>query len=436
MEPAAHFDAADLPKVPRTCFSGNGHKCNFGDKKLDSILGKATWPTPSPMGHLHAAIAHTTLLEFEDDFDKLKKLWLTKLLQPGMVVLRECDLFGTSAFMVCESYDYGAIAWPCTLVSRMGHEWVSLDRKDAQVQVLHCTSVSDFMVMDTQTTTAQDAYVCLGAEAVGFNLGGFAAVCRSPAPLSLLKFALRNGFRGLTVAFLRMLMVDQHWQRRPRPANEREVVLFVASQVKTDITEAELEEALAARGVKACRASLRSAIEASDAAMVEEACGENDAAVVEEGIKQHEERISQAKKKPRKNSEGGAGSSSAAASSTTTAPSSSAPLVDASAAASTTASSSGGGPVGPRAIVGEEFTKQQGRAFLPVHTRFSLVIHTGHAWLVKDSERKTPGHKSRTASWGGLTGRTHRQALFEVLLWAWERFSEDGLGSCPYDLRT
>ena len=229
-------------------------------------------------------------------------------------------------------------------------------------------------------------------------------------------------------------MHEQNWIRRPRPANEREVVRFVASCVKEDITEQELEDALAARGVKAARSSLRSAIEAGDKATVEEALGDADASIIDQGVDEHEARKTCAKRPRTASSAKNSAPAPAAASSTTTTPSSSTPVVDASAAASTSASSHSGGPAGPRVIEGEEFTRDQGRAFLPEHRRFLLVIHTGKAWLVKDSERSTAGHRSRTATWGGYTGRSHRAALLECVRWAWERYVEDNLGKCPYDL--
>ena len=90
--------------------------------------------------------------------------------------------------------------------------------------------------------------------------------------------------------------------------------------------------------------------------------------------------------------------------------------------------------VGPRAILGEIFTIGEARNLLPPSRRFGLVIHTEHAWLCKDPLRSTPGAKSRTKTWGGADGLSHRNALMHVLRWAWERWTEEGHAGPEFDL--
>ena len=92
---------------------------------------------------------------------------------------------------------------------------------------------------------------------------GFCAVCTEEAPLSLLRFALRRGFKGLTVSFLKQLMAHMAWTTTPVPRSERDVVAFVASQVQPGITDEEVEYVLLQRHCKPFRSSLGSSIKAS-----------------------------------------------------------------------------------------------------------------------------------------------------------------------------
>ena len=90
----------------------------------DAILGRKTWPSPTPLNHFHAAVAHHALLEFEHAPQKLKRLWLARLLQPGMVIIETSALLENEAFVVCETDDFGALAWPAVLHAQDGHTWV------------------------------------------------------------------------------------------------------------------------------------------------------------------------------------------------------------------------------------------------------------------------------------------------------------------------
>ena len=107
------------------------------------------------------------------------------------------------------------------------------------------------------------------------------------------------------------------------------------------------------------------------------------------------------------------------------------------------ASGSGSGPPvaergriseGPRAIVGEQFTVEEAKVYLPDYPGVWIQIKGGECWLVK-FDKRAQGFKSHMATWSD-GGRTHKDCLLECLRWVWQVYRAevpDGR-PCPWDL--
>ena len=85
---------------------------------------------------------------------------------------------------------------------------------------------------------------------------------------------------------------------------------------------------------------------------------------------------------------------------------------------------------------GDFWDREEAATLIPQCKGCSISIYGGSAWMLVYRCRVTPGNRSRTCSWGGGTEKTHRDALVEVLHWAWSVHAECVEEFCPFDIES
>ena len=162
-------------------------------------LDKADWPTPGALNYRLATMQTLACGFFDGNWDQLDLLWYSMLAVPGTVVF---DTETNKGFLVLYCSRYGAIA--CKQgIRRAGrlYEFVLPKPENRHTVPLFIT--------DFNRWKAQRVKVALPGDKEHGDLGGGEGARLIAAGVSqkLIEVAVDNGLRGLTVPFLRKLLV-------------------------------------------------------------------------------------------------------------------------------------------------------------------------------------------------------------------------------------
>eukprot|EP00971_Amphidinium_carterae_P144949 2871933-Amphidinium_carterae.1 len=242
---------------------------------------------------------------------------------------------------------------------------------------------------------------------------------------SLLRAAAKDGFRHCTVPDLQSLIRHMEWSVNPMPHTERDLTATCLEHALPEATAEERQRLFDMRHYRhesrvkgvidedAVR-GLMGALEPDEAAIAEArlskaAQGKRKHDATERSSTENAQHTASASSRQHPSSSSGAASSS------------NAPLqsVDVSATAVQP-----GATVGRRAAypADKQFDIHEGRRMCPPGA--TLAIHTDRSWQVKYPKKPT-NPRSKSVTWGPVTGYTYNGALRACLEWAWAAYTED-----------
>ena len=400
-------------------------------------------------------IQTSALLEFGGSRRQLSRLFLSELLQPGMIIVAAPRLLTSEAHLVLHTGCFGALRLSGRNTQVGGSTYFLHDRvASIQNPFVHVVDPAYWLVFASDIVEPTVAFdVASRYPDLQEHHGAFIELEGRPVPV--LEWHARLGFRGFTMAFLQQLMGALY------PAitgvsgmRAMELVKAVVTCVLGELGDGEMEEILSSRNAKKA-AQFMSAITETTQGIVQEAMEEDQREQVEKDIKQR-----QARSRPSRPSGvheqttptartvqhsepaalGAEPSTAASSSSGQPPPAQPIPALDGDDMALIGLLPAPQRPAADvavrtrrplRPIVGEAFTVEEAGACIPSAPGCFIHIHLERAWKVKYlSKPEQP--RSRTHTWG--SDLTHRECLMSCLRWVWDVHTRLIGEACPFDL--
>ena len=388
------------------------------------LKGPKDWPQLSSARYMHRSMALSALLLVEGDYQRLRRLWLSKLLMPGIVAVRQAPEQLAESWWVLGASEFGAVGIPMHLTRKKGVRVVT--PKWSPGRPWHHLLVADdyaswtgFEVCATPPTVACLEHGLHGIAGEEF-LGIVLTVPVSAGRLPVTTLAAKNGFATMTCEDMKsFITIAKVPVRGKRPTLEKDLATLLIQWAIPGVTQEELQSYLACRGKKAtCEHSTVLSEENVDVA---EGClRTEDAHETEEIVK---------KAAPKKasstaaSSSAGAGSSGEAASGSGTR-----------SAPGDTAQPVPGRPPLPAGI----YSQAKAREYLPQVKGCTISIHQNTRWQVKYTMRSKPPRSWSEVWKPSEAGRDHMGNLKLCLAWAWAVHAQEQptAPACPWDLPT
>ena len=387
-----------------------------------------SWPSPSPQAFLQLPLLQVAVNNFRDDLPKLQRIWMSKLFPGGCAVLRQRDMLQESIFWVCGSCIQGAFVWRGTRILVDDSTYIRLDDDDQALTTMHMIDPAEWLVLDLSPVLPHELAAKFGNEPVPARLQG-CTMKVSQAPVPLLTHCARRAFEGLTVALMKDLAIFLKSVKGRMPTLEADLVRLLVTSVLTTEDPSEIDRICKLRYKKKKKSmAFETAINPSNMEDVAEAIEAADLPVV---MKEAEKNAADARARS-----SGSSSRPGSASHVALGPGLGHPdsLPPAEPASSSSRAPARHAPAfrEPRPVIGDEITPEEARMLIPSVTGCNIATHTGRAWIVKYLQRVTSGPKSHHRTWGG--DLSHKEALIQCVIWAWDRHVEAGGEACPWQL--
>ena len=409
---------AELFQTPPSC------KASLGKDLVESYMGTKHWSAPSAQNYLRLPMMTAQLAQPGWDTEGLKATWCSVFAVEGSFIVHKDMVLDSACEWVLMSCERGLLTWPCTVEVHEGEQYINLSGAAGPecYKFVYLTDPGDYYVLSAKPC------ILKSNDAVGgVHAGGARFHVTAGGMMTVLEYSARRAFPGVTVAQMkRWLMQTRINWHDDVPSLE----MAVAFQLIKQVLRCEDDEALQIlqrRNAKKAHA-FASSITKSLRGIAAEAVPPEERQAVETEIFKADKKMAKQDAKRQ-----------AAIKRARLVPASR-PEED---AGGPRASGSGSGPPvaergriseGPRAIVGEQFTVEEAKVYLPDYPGVWIHIKGARCWLVK-FDKRARGFKSHMATWSD-GGRTHKECLLECLRWVWQVYRAevpDGR-PCPWDL--
>ena len=429
--------------------NGGLHDATFRPKSATFSLGTDTLKafmadhsaatTMSAERHMKLPLTLSALLWCNEDYEKLKLCWLSRLLPPGALIFQRDRILGDEGFLVLSVSDCGAVAWKVDFVFCDGSAWAVLKGDGQSWEILHCVDPDQWLVYTSRAVAPHLIARRIGpALAKSEHLLGFTLeVTNMLDPMTPLQYNAFEGFKGWAVPTMLELWRWSPWPiPKPRPHLEMDVCGALVKFVFPDFTQDQVMECLARRSEQKA-AAFASEISLANMHLVEDVIDSADKAVVVKQVARDEEerRANRLRGTPhRVPANDTVGDRAVAVAVDAAEP------VDPMPASSSSSSGAGGAAIASTGTVlavrpspgvaakarpvleGDRVDIHVARAFCPATAGCTLSIHSGRAWQVVYKARVSEGPKSHMRTW--RVDAEHKPCLLECLRWVWAVHTE------------
>ena len=424
--------------IPRRCFQATSHYTRFslGKTCLQELMrDRNNFTTVDRLQYLDTTMLTSALSWSGGDAELLQLVWLSQLLQPGMLCVDREHRLDHVVYWVLRTTPSGVAALVGDVKNCAGKNFIAWRRlAEDGCKFIHIHDVSQWFVYTHEPADPHSLMLNAGAHgATEIPLVTFELIWPEEPLETLLRAMARRAFVGTTVPFMQRLI--RHLEvmvEGRRPTTEMDVLRVLIKHVLPDISEDDMNAILALRRQKKA-SQFVSVLETASGELLDEAADQDLRQSIDEEVTK-----SAAKRRGATN----ASTSGAPGASTASASSSSAPAVAPAAPTEppvpeVAVPPAVGEPNRERAvwdgvrrpIEGEEFQAEAVRRYLPPGATIS--IYCSRAWKVKYPE-KLRAPFSKTATWSAREG--HKQCLIQCLRWAWDAHTERTGEECEWDL--
>lgn len=389
------------------CMSGQP---SIDDADLKHIYeGGTRWVSSSLDAYDLIPDATSALMQCKADAAALRKVWLSLLAQrKTLLVKREGQLADST--LVCGSSCYGVIGLKVSLKVFGRHRVMMLDGSSGSPlawRQVCIGSLENWFAFNVKFMPPSLAKRLVNHDS--FEPSGLVAIVETAADSTLLKFAAKGGFRGLSVARLKDLIAELGiLVDRPSSLNELQTLTVLLEHLFDGITKQEVQAIVSNRSKKR-KVPYRSEISNDTLSDLRAEMAEEDIVEAENDLKAHA-RVAAPPAAP--------SSSKAAAARGSTGQ----------------ASSSHGGrkvPAKPKKpdIHADDVSAELARTFLPQVKGCGIHKEVFHQrWKVQYPRTQPPFSSPQVFAVG------MRKSLYHCLRWAWDVHLESTGEQCPWDL--
>jgi len=404
-------------QVPLALFEAKSNTNPSVSEQVLTDLMEGTEARTSSNAWLQGHLAWQALLNYVEHWEGLDRCWLSLLARRHQLLNK-----AGRTWVVCEATQWGLLALPVRFEKRQGKvlmRWV----KDSSGRLCHdqlwVDSLEGWKARDVEVATPEEM------KKLG-EVGIIATVVESRRSLSLLQAAAEDAFRGLSMHWLRRLLLE-HAGRQPAELArlEEELVEQCLRWALPAADDAEVRRLLQLRHARP-RPAWASALTPQNVEVLAQegaANVEDERGALQARAKAYQER---AKPQPREPAPVAATDVPLQAAPASSSPDPGEAVVPVAAPAAPWREL----PGLPEGVVDQPMAK----SFCPPGKGCSISVHKNSAWLVKYPVGEGRGPKSRYVAFAPGEAESSRQALLECLRWAWQRHEEQSGLPAPFNL--